>query len=118
MQRVLICYKNCSTCTKAKKYLSEHEISYRERDIKADNPTKIELKKWLDRSTYSIKKFFNTSGKLYRELNLKERLVDMSEEEQLEILSSDGMLVKRPIIIDEDVVLVGFNEREWGKLKK
>ena len=116
MKYLFVCYPKCSTCSKAKKFLIENEIEFDERNIKEDNPSKEELKEWLDRGAYSIKKFFNTSGKIYRELNLKEKLLEMTEEEKLELLSTDGMLVKRPIIVGEDIVLVGFKEGEWTAL--
>ena len=118
MKYLFICYPKCSTCSKAKKFLIENEIEFTERNIKEDNPTNIELKEWLGKSTYPIKKFFNTSGNVYRELNLKDKLPKMTEEEKLELLSTDGMLVKRPIIVGEDTVLVGFKEDEWSILNK
>lgn len=112
-----ICYPKCTTCLKAKKYLDENKISYAERNIKEENPTYDELKSWHEKSGMPLKKFFNTSGILYRSLKLAERLPDMSEEEQLRLLASDGMLVKRPIAVSENTVLVGFKEKEWEKLK-
>lgn len=112
-----ICYPKCTTCLKAKKYLDENKISYTERNIKEENPTYDELKSWHEKSGMPLKKFFNTSGILYRSLKLAERLPDMSEEEQLRLLASDGMLVKRPIAVTENTVLVGFKEKEWEKLK-
>ena len=114
MDYLFVCYPKCSTCGKAKKFLMENDIGFTERNIKEDNPSKEELKEWLDKSKYPIKKFFNTSGLVYRELNLKEKLLEMTEEEKLELLSTDGMLVKRPIIIGDDTVLVGFKEDEWS----
>ena len=108
-----IYYPKCSTCQKAKKWLDEHNIEYTERHIVEDNPSYDELKEWFEKSGFPIKKFFNTSGLLYREMQLKDKLSMMSEEEQLQLLSTNGMLVKRPLIIDGDTVLVGFKEAEW-----
>lgn len=112
-----ICYPKCTTCLKAKKYLDENNISYTERNIKSENPTYEELKSWYEKSGLPLKRFFNTSGILYRSLRLAERIPDMSEEEQLRLLASDGMLVKRPIAVTENMTLVGFKEKEWEKLK-
>lgn len=106
-------YPKCTTCKKAKKWLEEHKVSFTDRDIKLDNPTAEELKTWYTRSGMSLKKFFNTSGNLYKELGLKDKLPTMSEEEQLDLLATDGMLVKRPLIITEEFVLIGFKEQEW-----
>ncbi len=106
-------YEKCSTCKKAKKWLDEHGISYTDRPIKEENPRAVELKEWQAKSGLPLKRFFNTSGMLYREMNLKERLPAMSDEEQYELLGSDGMLVKRPLVVTEDAVLVGFREKEW-----
>lgn len=106
-------YPKCSTCQKAKKWLGEHEIEYTDRHIAEEHPSYEELKEWYEKSGLSLKKFFNTSGMLYKEMKLKEKLPAMSEEEQLRLLSSDGMLVKRPIIVSEEKVLVGFKETEW-----
>lgn len=110
---LLIHYPKCSTCQKAKKWLDEKKISYEERNIKEQNPTKEELAKWYKASGLPLKRFFNTSGMLYKEMKLKDRLPGMSEEEQLELLATDGMLVKRPLVIAGDVVLTGFKEKEW-----
>ena len=110
-----ICYSKCSTCQKAKKWLDEKNISYQERAIKTENPGYEELKDWLAVSGLPVKKFFNTSGLLYKEMNLKDRLPQMSEDEQLRLLASDGMLVKRPLLIGGDWVLVGFKETEWSE---
>ncbi|HIW22257.1 MAG TPA: arsenate reductase family protein [Candidatus Dorea intestinavium] len=110
---LFICYSKCSTCKKARKYLESENISFTERDIKTQNPTKEELKTWHQKSGLPLKRFFNTSGLIYRELGLKDKLEHMSEEEQYEILASDGMLVKRPLLISDDLVLVGFKEKEW-----
>ena len=107
-------YPACSTCQKAKKWLDAHQISYTARHMKEENPTLEELSGWYRLSGLPLKKFFNTSGLMYKSLNLKEKLPGMTEEEQLRLLSSDGMLVKRPLLILEDKVLVGFREGEWA----
>ena len=109
-------YPPCSTCQKAKKWLEEREISYTDRHIKENNPTYEELKLWHERSGLPLKKFFNTSGLLYKSLGLKDKLPAMSQEEQLRLLASDGMLVKRPLVVTERGVLVGFREKEWDVL--
>lgn len=109
-------YPKCSTCQKAKKWLDEHEVTYTDRHIKEENPTAVELKEWYLKSGFPLKKFFNTSGLIYKDLQLKDKLPSMSEEEQLALLATDGMLVKRPLIIGTNVVLVGFKEAEWAKL--
>lgn len=106
-------YPKCTTCQKAKKWLDANQIEYLERNIKEQNPTYEELKEWHRLSGLPLKKFFNTSGLLYKSMQLKERLPALSQEEQLELLASDGMLVKRPIVVDEGRVLVGFREKEW-----
>ena len=106
-------YPKCSTCRKAQKWLNAHRIEYTDRHIAEDNPTYEELKEWSSRSGLPIKKFFNTSGLLYRELQLKDRLPAMSEEEQLRLLATNGMLVKRPLVVDGERVLIGFKEAEW-----
>lgn len=111
---LFICYPKCSTCQKAKKWLDEHNIKYTERYIVEDNPTYEELKEWHKKSALPIKKFFNTSGLLYKEMQLKDKLPDMSEEEQLKLLATNGMLVKRPLVVSDDAVLVGFKEKEWA----
>jgi len=108
-----ICYPKCTTCQKAKKWLDANGVVYDERHIKDDNPTVDELKAWHTQSGLPLKKFFNTSGLQYKALNLKEKLPAMSEEEQFKLLASDGMLVKRPLLIGDDFVLVGFQENEW-----
>lgn len=110
---LFIYYPKCSTCQKAKKWLDTQEISYTERHIVEENPTYEELKKWRARSGLPIKKFFNTSGMLYKEMQLKDKLPQMSEDEQLKLLATNGMLVKRPVIVDGDTVLTGFREKEW-----
>lgn len=106
-------YPRCSTCKKAKKWLEENNLEFDEKDIVEDNPTFEELNKWFEKSDLPLKRFFNTSGMKYRELKLKDKLPDMSEKEQLELLATDGMLVKRPIIVTDDVVLTGFKVKEW-----
>ena len=106
-------YPKCSTCKKAKAWLDSHGITYTDRHIKEENPTAAELQEWHEKSGLPLKRFFNTSGMLYKELNLKDKLASMSEAEQYELLATDGMLVKRPLIITEDVVLTGFRESEW-----
>lgn len=106
-------YPPCSTCQKAKKWLDSQEIAYTSRHIKEDNPTYEELKSWYERSGLSLKKFFNTSGLKYKSLGLKDKLPTMSEEEQLRLLATDGMLVKRPLVIAENAILTGFREKEW-----
>lgn len=106
-------YPKCSTCKKAEQWLKEHHIEYENRNIKEQNPTYDELKQWYEKSGLDIKKFFNTSGVLYKEMNLKEKLVSMSLEEKLALLATDGMLVKRPIIVEQDTILTGFREKEW-----
>lgn len=110
---ILLCYSKCSTCQKAKKWLEAHGISYGNREIKTENPTVEELKLWHEKSGLPLKRFFNTSGLLYKELKLKERLPEMSKEEQYRLLASDGMLVKRPLAITDQRVLVGFKEAQW-----
>lgn len=111
---LFICYPRCSTCQKAKKWLDGHNMEYTERHIVDNNPTRDELKEWYQKSGLPLKKLFNTSGLLYKEMRLKDKLPVMSEEEQLELLATNGMLVKRPLLITEDVVLVGFKETEWA----
>lgn len=111
---LFICYPKCSTCQKAKKWLDEHNIKYTERHIVEDNPTYVELKEWHEKSALPLKKFFNTSGLLYKEMKLKDKLPDMSEKEQLKLLATNGMLVKRPLVVSDDAVLVGFKEKEWA----
>ena len=106
-------YPKCTTCQKAKKWLDTREIQYEDRHIKENNPTYEEIKEWYGRSGLPLKRFFNTSGLLYKELQLKDKLPEMSEEEQLKLLATDGMLVKRPLDVTESCVLVGFKEKEW-----
>ena len=115
---LLLCYPKCSTCKKAKKWLDDNNIEYNERDIKLENPSFDELKDWYQKSSLPLKKFFNTSGMIYRDMNLKDKLPEMSEEEQLKLLSSDGMLVKRPLVVNGDTVLTGFREKDWEERLK
>ena len=110
---LFIQYPPCSTCQKAKKWLEANGIVYTERNIKEQNPSYEELKAWYEASGLPLKRFFNTSGLLYKSMNLKQRLPAMTEEEQLRLLASDGMLVKRPIVVQEGLVLTGFKEAEW-----
>ena len=110
-------YPACGTCRKAKKWLEENNISFNNRLIVENNPTKDELKLWISKSGLPLKKFFNTSGQIYKELNLKDKLKDMSEDEQLDLLASNGKLVKRPLMVSEDTVLVGFKQEEWEQIK-
>ena len=110
-----ICYPRCTTCQKAKKWLDDNKIQYELRDIKEDNPSFEELSAWYEISGLSLKKFFNTSGLLYKSMELKDKIPAMSEEEQVKLLATDGMLVKRPLVIGEDFVLVGFKESEWSE---
>ena len=112
---LFICYPKCSTCQKAKKWLDAQKIEYTERNIVDVNPTCGELKEWYSKSGFLLKKFFNTSGLLYKEMKLKDKLPAMSEEEQLQLLATNGMLVKRPLLIDGDTVLIGFKEAEWSE---
>ena len=113
---LFVCYPKCTTCQKAKKWLDEQGAAYEVRHIAEERPTKEELAAWQAKSALPLKKFFNTSGLKYRELQLKDKLPGMSEDEQLELLATDGMLVKRPLLITEDKVLVGFKAEQWGKL--
>ena len=110
-----ICYPRCTTCQKAKKWLDDNKIQYELRDIKEDSPSFEELSAWYEISGLSLKKFFNTSGLLYKSMELKDKLPGMSAEEQLKLLATDGMLVKRPLVIGQDFVLVGFKESEWSE---
>ncbi|MBQ6163304.1 MAG: arsenate reductase family protein [Clostridia bacterium] len=113
---LFVCYPKCTTCQKAQKWLDGHGVKYDFRNIKEENPTEAELREWHARSGLTLKKFFNTSGLLYKALNLKDRLPGMSEDEQFALLASDGMLVKRPILIGDGFVIVGFKEAEYEKL--
>ena len=110
-----VCYPKCTTCQKAKKWLDENGISYELRDIKTESPSAQELEQWYRRSGLPLKKFFNTSGLLYKSMELKDKLPGMTEEEMLHLLATDGMLVKRPLLMGEETVLVGFNEAEWAQ---
>ena len=112
---IFICYPKCTTCQKARKWLDEHQVTYELRDIKLENPTYDELAAWHKRSGLPLRKFFNTSGLLYKSMELKDKLPGMSEEEMLRLLASDGMLVKRPLLVGDDFVLVGFKETEWER---
>lgn len=115
---LFIQYPKCSTCRKAKKWLEENNVEFESRDITKDNPKEEELSTWIQKSGLPISKFFNTSGKIYKEENLKDKVKNSSEEELLKILASNGMVVKRPIIVSKDFVLIGFNENDWSnKLK-
>ena len=113
---LFIQYPKCTTCQKAKKWLDDNNIVYTDRHIMEENPTYEELKLWYEKSGLPLKRFFNTSGLLYKSMNLKDRLPSMTEEEQLRLLASDGMLVKRPLVIKDDTVLTGFRPAEWEKL--
>ena len=110
---LFLCYPKCSTCKKAQTWLEDQGLDYQLRDIKTQNPTQEELRQWHAQSGLPLKRFFNTSGQQYRALGLKDRLPQMTQEEQLALLASDGMLVKRPILLDGDKVLVGFRQGEW-----
>lgn len=112
-----ICYPKCTTCQRAKKWLDDNKIEYELRDIKLNNPTLEELTEWYNKSGLPLKKFFNTSGLLYKSLDLKNKLPQMSEDEMLKLLATDGMLVKRPLLIGDDFVFVGFKETEWESIK-
>lgn len=112
---LFIQYPKCTTCKKAKKWLDDNHINYTDRNIKEDNPTYEELKSWYERSGLPLKKFFNTSGMLYKSMALKDKLPQMTEDEQLKLLATDGMLIKRPLIVDGDTVLMGFKEKEWSE---
>ncbi len=118
MKYLFVNYPKCSTCVKAKKWLEENGVEFESRHIVENNPTKEELKNWITLSGQPIKKFFNTSGILYREMNLKEKVAQNNEDELLDILSTNGMLVKRPLLIGNNKVLIGFKEKEWEELKK
>lgn len=113
MSVLFLQYPPCSTCKKARKWLEDHKIPYETRNIKEDNPTRAELEAWISKSGLPIKRFFNTSGNVYKEKNLKDLLPAMDQQEQIELLATDGMLVKRPVIIGEDFVLTGFKEADW-----
>ena len=110
---LVLVYRKCSTCIKALKWLEEHNITFEERSIKEENPTYEELEKWYRMSGLPLKKFFNTSGLIYKEMQLKDKLPTMTEEEQLRLLATNGMLVKRPLVVGDDYVFTGFKEKEW-----
>lgn len=112
---IFICYPKCSTCQKAKKWLNEQNIEYTERHIVDNNPSYEVLKEWYNKSGLPLKRFFNTSGLLYKEMQLKDKLPTMNEEEQLKLLATNGMLVKRPLVVNGDMVLIGFKEAEWAE---
>ena len=113
---LFVCYPKCTTCQKAKKWLDENKIEYVQRDIKTDNPSYEELKEWLEKSGLDIKRFFNTSGLIYKSMGLKDKLAEMSDEEKLKLLATNGMLVKRPLLVGENFVLVGFKQPEWERI--
>ena len=115
IRMLVLVYRKCSTCLKALKWLEENQVEFEERPIVEENPTYEELKEWYQKSSLPLKKFFNTSGMLYKEMKLKDKLPEMSEEEQLKLLATNGMLVKRPLVVGEDFVLTGFREKEWGE---
>lgn len=112
---LVLVYRKCSTCQRALKWLEEKGVAFEERPIVEENPTYEELKAWYAKSGLPLKRFFNTSGLLYKEKNLKDKLAEMSEEEQLQLLATNGMLVKRPLVVGEDYVLTGFKEKEWAE---
>ena len=116
MKSVFIQYPKCSTCKKAKQWLEKNNISFQDRHIVLETPTEKELETWIEKSGYEIKKFFNTSGLKYKELNLKEKLPTMDDKEKIRLLASDGMLIKRPILITQGKIYVGFKEKEWEEL--
>lgn len=113
---VFLCYERCTTCKRAKAWLIDRGVEFTERPIKEENPSLEELRQWYQRSGLPLKKFFNTSGLIYKSMELKDKLPTMTEEEQLQLLATDGMLVKRPMLIMEDKVLVGFRENEWAEV--
>lgn len=116
IEMLVLVYRKCSTCQKALKWLEEHQVDFEERAIVEQNPTYEELKSWYEKSGLPLKKFFNTSGLLYKDMGLKDKLIEMSEEEQLKLLATNGMLVKRPLVVGDDYVLTGFREKEWERL--
>lgn len=118
VEMLFVYYPRCSTCQKAKKWLDENKLKYTERHIVEDNPTYEDLKDWYSRSGLPLKKFFNTSGLLYKDMKLKDKLPGMSEDEQLKLLATNGMLVKRPVLVNGDTVLLGFKEVEWAEKLK
>lgn len=118
MKVLFIEYPKCSTCKKAKKWLTDNNVVFEDRNIIENTPTENELKKWINDSKKDIKNFFNTSGMKYKELNLKEKLINMTDEEKIKLLASDGMLIKRPLVITDKNILVGFKEKEWELVLK
>lgn len=116
MKNIFIEYPKCSTCQKAKKWLQNNQIEFEDRNIIEKTPTVQELEKWIKQSNKEIKKWFNTSGLKYKELNLKEKLLNMNQQEKIELLASDGMLIKRPILVNDKEILIGFKEEEWKKV--
>lgn len=118
MKVLFIEYPKCSTCKKAKKWLTDNNVVFEDRNIIENTPTENELKKWINDSKKDIKNFFNTSGMKYKELNLKEKLINMTDEDKIKLLSSDGMLIKRPLVITDKNILVGFKEKEWELVLK
>ena len=116
MKNLFIEYPKCSTCKKAKKWLEDNNIEFKDRNIVEETPTVKELTEWIDRSGLDIRKWFNTSGLKYKELNLKEKLNNMSDQKKIELLASDGMLIKRPILVSNNKVLIGFKEKEWSEI--
>lgn len=117
MKNIFIEYQKCSTCKKAKKWLEENKIEFEDRNIVEETPTVKELTEWIDRSGLDIRKWFNTSGLKYKELNLKEKLNNMSDQEKIELLASDGMLIKRPVLVSDKEILTGFKEDKWNILR-
>lgn len=113
MKNLFLCFPRWTTCAKARNWLNQNNIDFEERNIKENNPNEDELRKWIFNSDYPINKFFNSSGKLYRELKLKDKLSEMEDAEKIKLLATDGMLVKRPIYISDDIILIGFKEDEW-----
>ncbi len=118
MEKMFICYPRCTTCKKAQKWLEEHKFDFKIRDIQKENPSEEELRHWHKKSGLPLKRFFNTSGVKYREMGLKDKLPAMSDDEQYALLATDGLLVKRPILITDNAVLVGFKEKDWQDLQK
>ena len=117
MENLFIEYPKCSTCKKAKEWLEKNNIKFQDRNIVSETPNETELETWINKSGYEIKKFFNTSGLKYKELNLKEKLQTMNDKEKIKLLSSDGMLIKRPLLITKEKIYVGFKEKEWEELR-
>lgn len=118
MQYLFLGYPRCSTSNKALKFLKDNKINFNDRNIVTENPSVEELKDWITKSGLPIKKFFNTSGLVYKKLNLKDKLLDMNDSDKIKLLSTNGMLVKRPIFVSDDLILVGFKEEDWKRIKK